>query len=454
MSNFPDFGSFVSGFSQIVNTVPIIMYACNTSYWASNSIPPLVESSLWASNILINLVPADLFSSNTALYACNSAIYTSNIVPIVTVLGQFASNTGVYASNTLSNLPPTITSAAWSSNTLSNQPGVVSSAQFSSNAVVYASNSVLFLSNTTIWSSNVVSEWISACAYMGSISPSITSNLTITSANSLYVSGNIGVGISTPLYPIHIASSSNTSLSNFAYLSHSGPGSTPGTSNGQISLFCAQNVVAAEFDSISDQRLKTDIQDMSDEFVMRVMGNVRPRMYRYIDQFSHGALANAGFVAQELETDVGLYLPTSVNIHEGETPTVMAMYNFIRLDKNVIILQDVDPMVHDNFTPNETILSFRDHCYATHIGTVLRCVERYVTVQCLNPLPMFMEDRLFCYGEKVSNVRSVDHKQIFAVSVAATKLLITKVASQEVVISNLINELAQMKTQFTNFNSS
>lgn len=399
MSNFPDFGSFVNGFSQIVNTVPIIMYACNTSSWSSNSIPPLVEKS-------------------------------------------------VFASNTLSNLPGTIVSAAWSSNTLSNQPGIVSSAQFSSNAVVYASNSVLFLSNTTIWASNLVGEWISACEYMGSISPTITSNATITSATSLYVSGNIGVGTSTPLYPIHIASSSNVSLSNFQYLASSGIGTSPSNVTSQVSLFCTQHVVASQFDAISDERVKNDVQDMSEDLVMQVMGSVHPRLYRYIDQYTHGAATNAGFIAQELEFDVGTHIPSLVNLQDGDTPSVMLMFSFLRMDDNVIILQDVDPDVYSSFVQNETILSFRDHCYATHHATVLRCVDRYVTLQFLKPLPVFMEDRIFCYGEKVRNLRAVDHKQIFAVSVAATKLLLAKVASQENIISNLVNEVADLQQQF------
>lgn len=446
MVNFPDFSSFVNGYSQIAQTVPNIIYASNTANWSSNTLCNLPASTQWASNTAY-------FSSNTAVYACNSTIFTSNTLPSVTQIAQFASNTvtytcnsAIFASNTLSNLPPTIASATWASNSL---PNLVSSTQFASNVGVYASNGLLFLSNTTVWTSNVMSEWIAACAYMGSISPSSNGSNTFSTSN-LYVSGYVGVGTSAPIYPVHIVLGTDTALSNFGYLSQNGSnGFANSSSNRHVSLYCAQSAVASEFNAVSDMRIKTNIHDIPDDVITRVMNSVRPRLYQHIDQFTYGGLLSAGFIAQELEEFTTTDLPSSVNSHIGDTPSVMKLYSFQDMNDDTIVLHDVDPAISSRFVPFTTVLSFRDHAYSTHYATVVGIDRRELMVKFTNTPPDLNDEKLFCYGEKVQNFRAVDHKQLFTVSIAATKKLMAQVAGHESIIRELTMLVTELRGQPT-----
>lgn len=289
-----------------------------------------------------------------------------------------------------------------------------------------------------------MSEWIAACAYMGSISPSSNGSNTSSTSN-LYVSGYVGVGTSTPLYPLHIVLGSNAALSNFGYLLSNGSNGSSASSNCQVSLYCTQSAVASEFNAVSDIRVKTEIQDIPEDVITRVMNSVRPRLYKHIDNFTYGGLHSAGFIAQELEESTTTDLPSSVNAHVGDTPSVMKLYNFIAVNDDTIVLRDVDPLVSSKFIPFETTLSFRDDSYSIHYGTVVGIDDRELMVRFAYTSPEFSCDKLFCYGEKVKDFRAVDHKQLFTVSIAATKKLMTQVAGHESIIQSLTLMVSELR---------
>ncbi|MBR7961423.1 tail fiber domain-containing protein [Burkholderia vietnamiensis] len=91
------------------------------------------------------------------------------------------------------------------------------------------------------------------------------------------------------------------SFSNYGYLSPGGAGTTPGsTGNVGVSLHCpGGRVVAAEFDAVSDVRLKTDIEEIDPDRAIDFVLGVEPVSFRWVGEEGEPCtVPNFGFLAQ------------------------------------------------------------------------------------------------------------------------------------------------------------
>lgn len=100
---------------------------------------------------------------------------------------------------------------------------------------------------------------------------------------------------------LQINGAKSMSYSNYGYLSQGGAGTTPGsTGNVGVSLHCpGGRVVAAEFDAVSDVRLKTGIAEIDPDRAIDFVLNVDPVSFRWVGEEGEScAVPNFGFLAQ------------------------------------------------------------------------------------------------------------------------------------------------------------
>lgn len=109
-----------------------------------------------------------------------------------------------------------------------------------------------------------------------------------------YFSGNIGVGISSPFFPVHINASNVTDISSYGYINTGGSTGFVSGSSGSITvgLKVANRIISGEINLVSDRRIKKDITDITDEEALAFL-SIRPVHYtlKKCDSKSYGYIA-------------------------------------------------------------------------------------------------------------------------------------------------------------------
>ena len=113
-----------------------------------------------------------------------------------------------------------------------------------------------------------------------------------------YFSGNIGLGINAPSFPLHINTTISSSIpGSYGYLSASGAGNGSGSGSVQVSLYCSGRAFAVEFDAYSDRRLKQNIVSIDSKKALDFIDKVEPVEYEWRNE-NDGK--RQGYIAQQL----------------------------------------------------------------------------------------------------------------------------------------------------------
>jgi hypothetical protein len=128
-----------------------------------------------------------------------------------------------------------------------------------------------------------------------------------------YFSGNIGIGTSSPNFPLQIDTSQSTTISNYGYINTNGNTGFVSGGSGSISVAikCTHRIVSGEINLLSDRRIKKDISDIEDDEAISFL-NIKPvhytlkrsntRSYGYIAQdiLKYGALKNNKYILEDI----------------------------------------------------------------------------------------------------------------------------------------------------------
>ncbi len=229
-------------------------------------------------------------------------------------------------------------------------------------------------------------------------------------------SGNVGIGTSSPTCPLEVNGSSNLSDS-YGFLNSSG---TTGTGSGSnpYSIKASDRIMASEFNAVSDQRIKTNINNSNLSTDLEKVKQLRLTHYNYIDSISKDRKQQKGFIAQEVEK----VLPEAVNISSGFVPDIFVLATKIENDGDKTIIE----------TPKEHKLQKGDQLrLITPAGQIDTEVTEVSSAQSFAVNLDGTPESIFVYGKKVDDFRVVNYDYIFSTGIGAIQELSLKVEKLE-----------------------
>ena len=134
--------------------------------------------------------------------------------------------------------------------------------------------------------------------------------------------GNVGIGTSSPSYPLHINNAVGASLNATYFRKDYGIQNPNSNVSFQVSLFASAGLFCnGIIGATSDRRIKQDIVEIDDDTALNQIRLIKPSRYNYIDTPSRGTDQVIGFIAQEVEEAI----PQAVKQTTGDIPNIMIM---------------------------------------------------------------------------------------------------------------------------------
>jgi hypothetical protein len=353
-----------------------------------------VTASTYGSASSIPSVTVDQYGRVTSATSSNVSISTTNITSGTLAVAR--GGTG------------TTSSTGSGSVVLSTSPSI-SSMSVGSN--IYMNNCPLYLKNSDSNHSLVYNQAVDGprlCGWGGGYLGSTNG----TNAIQWNSNGYIGIGTS-PSYPLHVtttAVSSGTGTTYYALYAAGGQGVAivGNTTNVAFSIVTNGNVWAngAGFYVSSDERIKTNIVDISHKDALTIIDTLQPKHFKYIDVAS-GTDTQYGFIAQEVRE----VLPTAVTESTGFVPSIYTK-TAVSGSNTLVFVGEHDLQEGDKvklYAPNEekevivNVLSVDDHEVV---------VDKTIS-----------SEDVFVYGKEVDDFLTLDDSTIVAVAVAGIKAL-------------------------------
>jgi UDP-3-O-[3-hydroxymyristoyl] glucosamine N-acyltransferase len=211
-------------------------------------------------------------------------------------------------------------------------------------------------------------------------------------------------------------------------------------------LAAVGQISAASFNATSDQRIKTNINDISGNFALDTLRNIKPVSYELIDK-TINPKNTLGFIAQEIQKS----LETSVS---KQTRFIPNIYENIDIDGKTITLNE--KLTTDiSLCDYPVKLKFSDFSDNTLYGTIDKIIDSK-TFTLIDRLDTSLNS-MFLYGQEVNDFLSINYDSIFTVVTGAVKQLDIELQETKQIVkdqSDTINELrsvlSELKTQMSN----
>jgi sugar lactone lactonase YvrE len=250
--------------------------------------------------------------------------------------------------------------------------------------------------------------------------------------------GYVGIGTSTPNYPLQVESSNLYTGNGVFFSSSSGSNLSnfTGSTNINLTIFARNEIVASAFRAYSDERIKENIQDVQDDTALQRLRLIQPKTYTYKDVFTKGTEPVYGFIAQQVR-DV---LPYATNTLKNYIPDIYKLGD--RVD-DLVTLRD------STFSFNESSGNVR---FIQKSGSDAIVPVNFISSNQLQILDTSKidsnESEIFVYGREIEDFHTIDKNAIFTVNVAATQELDRQLQAAKVQIASLETRLALLESQF------
>ena len=261
--------------------------------------------------------------------------------------------------------------------------------------------------------------------------------------NNINFQYNVGIGVDPPVnYKLEIAQANVITQGTGSYGIHTSNNSniilTDSINNNicakfNSSIWSTGNIIAS-----SDERIKTNINDISDDSALQMILNIQPKTYNYIDTFSRGNNKIYGFIAQQIKE----VIPDAVKIESEFIPNIFSVANY-NIYGNIIILQNNSINI-ENIIKTGSIVK----CYDMNDNIIVVEVDKIINANTFKIKDVYyLNDKIFVYGSKVNDFHVLNKEYINTLNVCAVQELHRKIESQK----NEINSLNERVNDIINF---
>ena len=277
-----------------------------------------------------------------------------------------------------------------------------------------------------------------------------TSGIRVTGAHTV-VQPRLGIAMSNPTVPLDVGTQQYAGNAAASYLSSTGVDyntSFPMNLGGRF----AAALLATQFFTYSDQRIKKDIVDLEDDECLGLLRQIQPKKYKYIDQRERGSQQVYGFIAQEIAQVLPYAVETTQKLF---IPSIMKAGLITQVDETQVLIQvdshgmadgeniQLKYYVYDE-DGNENV-RMKSACVidANHLVLEVDPDDSHV---------FELDEQVFVYGQEIEDFHTIDRHAIYTVAVSAIQELDRQVSQQKTLIESLVSRIEALENANTNPN--
>jgi predicted acyltransferase (DUF342 family) len=269
-----------------------------------------------------------------------------------------------------------------------------------------------------------------------------------TSSNqSVYVPGNVGIGTTSPSVPLFVNKSvSSTGQADGYYFDNTGstikPNSTTSPYNYSIyainSIGTSDKIVASSAIYFSDERIKTNIENIDIEMALDSIRKLEPKKYEYIDIIGKGSEPTWGFVAQQVKNVLEYTVSTSNNF----IPDIYELCEIVD-EKTIRLINKTT----DNFVLASSLKAMsKNHCELFFTIKEILDDKTFTVEQSIHSDDIF-ENKIFIYGKEIDDFNNLDKNAIFTITTAALKQVDKELQDTKKIVNNQSKRIHLLEEQ-------
>ena len=269
-----------------------------------------------------------------------------------------------------------------------------------------------------------------------------------TSNTNISIPYRLGVGTTSPDFPVEI---NGSVLSNFGYsryVSENTINNTPWSGGSNIYTVSsgsraiglhASNAVGCNYIIFhSDRRIKKNIVDVPDNLALQQVRDIPCRYYQYIDNVTKGSRNVVGFIAQEVEE----VLPTSITKIKKCIPDEYRPLENISWEEIGDISNNITYKLSSDLTD---VSGVKYRFIVANDVSNDTVIEKDIVGNSDNTFTFDVSyQNVFCFGKEVDDFHMIDKNQIFALHHSAIQEIDKQQTADKLEISQLKEQLADV----------